>query len=141
MSPVVRPDTKTLFHIDTRWFEENGRDLRAELHAALCDDCRALYPTPADARVVDRVNPQTGEVQQMDALWECLMDHCGHQPNYITPATPLTTALFRALVANGNQPMSPEQLHQRIGKSTPAGILRVLMGAHIENGIVPVEST
>lgn len=140
MPSVLRPDTKTLFHIDVTWFEKNGRDLRAEMHAALCDECRALYPTPADARLVDRVDPQTGEVKRVDALWECLMDHCGHQPNFITPSTPLTNALFRALLANGNQPMSPEQLHQRVRKSTPAGILRVLMGAQIENGIVPFES-
>lgn len=139
MSPVFHPDTKTLFHIDLAWLEKSGCDLRAEMHAALCDECRALYPTPADTRLVDRVDPQTGEVRRVDALWECLMDHCGHQPNFITPATPLTTALFRALLANGNQPMSPEQLYQRVRKSTPAGILRVLMGAQIENGIVPFE--
>lgn len=139
MSPIFRPDTKTLFHIDLAWLEKSGRDLRAEMHAALCSECRALYPTPADARLVDRVDPQTGEVKRIDALWECLMDHCGHQPNFITPATPLTTALFRALLANGNQPMSPEQLHQRVRKSTPAGILRVLLNNQSEHGIVPFQ--
>ena len=109
------------------------------MHATLCDECRAVYPTPADARIVDRVSPQTGEVTRVDALWECLADHCGRQPEFITPATPLTTAIFRALLANGNQPMSPEQLHKRIGKSNAAGILRVLLGAQIENGVVPFE--
>ncbi len=138
MSPIARPDTKTLFHIDLTWFEKSGRDLRAEMHAALCAECRALYPTPADARPVDRVNPQTGEVTRVDALWECLADHCGHQPEYITPATPLTTAIFRALLANGNNPMSPEQLHQRIGKSNPIAILKVLLSGEVQNGIVPV---
>lgn len=140
MSPVIRPNTKTLFHIDRKWFEEQGRDLRAEMHAALCDECRARYPTPADARVVDRVDTQTGEVKRVDALWECLADHCGRQKEFITPTMPLTRAIFRALLANGNNPMSPETLYQRIRKSNPAGILRVLMGAHIEDGIVPFES-
>lgn len=140
MSPVVRLNTQTPFHIDPQWFIENGRDLREELHALLCDDCRAQYPTPADAHVVDRVNPQTGQVTRVDALWECLADHCGLRADYITPATPLTAAIFRALAANGNQPLSAEELHRRIRKSNPAGILRVLMGAHIENGIVPFES-
>ena len=139
MSPVARPDTNTLFHIASTWFEKNGRDLRAEMHATLCDECRAVYPTPADARIVDRISPQTGEVTRVDALWECLADHCGRQPEFITPATPLTTAIFRALLANGNQPMSPEQLHKRIGKSNAAGILRVLLGAQIEHGVVPFE--
>ncbi len=139
MSPIVRPDTKTLFHIDPAWFERNGRDMREEMYDALCDECRALYPTLSEARVVDRINPQTGEVVRVDALWECIADQCGRQPNFITPTTPLTTAIFRALLANGNNPMSPEQLHRRIGKSNPAGILRLLMGAEIENGVVPVE--
>ena len=139
MSPVARPDTHTLFHIDPTWFEKNGCDLRAEMHAALCDECRAIYPTPADARSVDRVHPQTGEVTRVDALWECLADHCGRRPEYITPATLLMSAIFRALLANENKPMSSEQLFKRIGKSNAAGILRVLLSAEIENGVVPVE--
>jgi hypothetical protein len=139
MAPVARPDTKTLFHIDLAWFERNGRDLREEMYGVLCAECRALYPTPADARTVDRVHPQTGEVTRVDALWECIADHCGQKPGFVTPATPLTTAIFRALLANGNQPMSPEQLHRRIGKSSPTAILRVLMSGEVQNGIVPVE--
>ncbi|MBM3130123.1 MAG: hypothetical protein FJ009_16050 [Chloroflexi bacterium] len=141
MSPVIRPDIKTLFHIDPTWFEKNGRDLREEMHAALCDECRALYPTPDDARVVDRVHPLTAQVTRVDALWECLADHCARRPEFITPATPLTTAIFRALLANGNTPLSSEQLHKRIRKSNPAGILRVLLGTEIENGVMPFEES
>ena len=139
MSPVSRPDTNTLFHIDPTWFEKNGRDLHAEMHAALCDECHAIYPTPADTRSVDRIDPQTGEVTRVDALWECLADHCAHKPEFITPATPLMSAIFRALLANGNNPMSSEQLYKRIGKSNAAGILRVLLSADIENGVVPFD--
>lgn len=139
MAPVARPDTKTLFHIDLNWFVENGRDLREEMHALLCEECRVLYPTPTDAHLVDRVNVETAEVTRVDALWECLADHCGRLPGFIAPTTPLTTALFRALLANGNAPLTPEQLHKRVGKSNPNSILKVLMGAEIENGIVPVE--
>jgi hypothetical protein len=139
MAPVARPDTKTLFHIDLTWFEKNNRDLRQEMHGVLCDECRAHYPSAADARVVDRVHPQTGEVTRADAFWECIVDHCALKPGFITPATPLTSALFRALLANGNQPLTPEQLHKRVGKSSPAAILKLLVGSAIENGIVPVE--
>lgn len=137
MSPIARPDTQTPFYIDSAWFDTNGRDLRSEMHSALCDECRARYPSPSDARPVDRISPLTGEVTRVDALWESVADHCGLKPTYITAATPLTMAIFRALVANGNQPMTPEQLHRRIGKSNPSSILRVLMGGEIENGVVP----
>ncbi len=137
MPLVARPDTKTCFHIDLNWFERNGRDLRLEMHGFLCDECRARYPTPADARIVDRVHPLTGEVTRVDALWESLADHCGLQPDFITPATPLTAAIFRAFLASGNRPMTSEELQKRIGKSNPAAILRVLVGSEIQNGIVP----
>ncbi len=141
MPPIARPDVNTPFHIEPEWFEQNGRDLRSEMHGALCDECRAIYPSPADARPVDRISPQTGEISKVDALWECVADHCGLRPGYITPVTPLTTAIFRALLANGNQPMTPEQLHKRIGKSNPGSILRVLLGAEIENGVMPVSKS
>ncbi|OGO39844.1 MAG: hypothetical protein A2Z03_10105 [Chloroflexi bacterium RBG_16_56_8] len=139
MPIIARPDIHTLFHIDTDWFEKNGRDLPSELYDALCEECRVYYPAPADSRPVDRIHPQTAEVSKVDALWECIADHCGLKPTFITPTTPLTTGIFRALLANGNNPMSPEQLHKRVGKSNPTGILKVLMGAEIENGIVPVQ--
>ncbi len=139
MAPVARPDTKTLFHIDLTWFEKNGRDLRAAMHESLCDECRTRYPAPADTRVIDRVHPQTGEVTRADALWESIVDHCALKPGYITPATPLTAAIFRALIANGNQPISSEQLHKRVGKSSAAAILKLLLGSEIENGVVPFE--
>ncbi len=139
MAPVVRPDTKTLFHIDLDWFKANGRDLREVLHEALCAECRARYPTPADARVVDRVHPQIGEVTRADSLWESIVDHCALKPGFITPTTPLTTAIFRALLANGNQPLSSEQLQKRVGKSSASAILKLLMGSEIQNGVVPVE--
>ena len=139
MALVARPDTKSLFHIDLTWFEKNGRDLREAMHEALCDECRERYPTPADARVVDRVHPQTAEVTRADALWESIVDHCAYKPGFITPTTPLTAAIFHALLANGNQPMSSEQLQKRAGKSSAAAILKLLLGSEIENGVVPFE--
>jgi hypothetical protein len=139
MTPIARPDVTTLFHIDLNWFPQNERDLREEMHAVLCNECRARYPSPADAGVVDRVHPYTGEIARVDALWEAIADHCALKPDFIAPSTPLTTAIFRALLANGNQPMTAEQLHKRINKNNPTGILKILMGAEIENGIIPYE--
>ena len=139
MAPISRPDTKTQFHIDLDWFAQNGRDLREEMHALLCDECRSRYPTLETTPIIDRIHRKTAEVTRVDALWECLADHCGRLPTYITPATPLTIAIFRALLANGNNPMTPEQLHRRINKNNAPGILRVLLSAEVENGVVPVE--
>ncbi len=138
MAPVGRPDIHTLYHIDPEWIRANEQSLRDEMYAALCGECRAIYPSPEESRPVDRIHPATGEVTQMDALWECITDHCGQKPGYITPTTVLTMAILRAFWANGNQPLSAEQLHKRIGKSTPEAILKLLQRVEIENGIVPV---
>lgn len=140
MTPIARPDTNSLFYIDLTWFEKNGRDLREEMHTVLCDECRARYPSPTDAGIVDRIHPRTAEVTRVDALWESIADHCGRLPVFITPTTPMITAIFRALLANGNQPMSSEQLHKRIGKGNASAILKLLLGSEIENGVVPFEN-
>jgi len=136
---ITRSDTQTLFHIDLAWFAQNGRDMREEMHESFCDECRGYYPTLESTRAVDRVHPQTGQVTRVDALWECLVDHCGLLPTFITPALPIKTAIFRAFLAAANQPMSSEQLYNRIGKSNAAGILKLLTSGDVENGIVPVE--
>ncbi|MBI3912732.1 MAG: hypothetical protein HY327_00845 [Chloroflexi bacterium] len=137
--PIARPDIHTPFLIDLSWFEKNSRDFREEMQAALCEECRARYPDPMQARAVDRVHPTTGEVAQVDALWESIIDHCAHRADYLSPTTPLTAAILRALLGNGNQPLSSEQLYQRIKKNSAEGILRMLSkGTDIEF-VVPAE--
>jgi hypothetical protein len=136
---ISRTDTQTLFHIDLDWFAKTGRDMREEMYESFCDECRGYYPSLESTRAVDRVHPQTAEVTHVDALWECLVDHCGLLPAFITPSLPIKTAIFRAFLAAANQPMSSEQLYKRIGKSNPAGILKLLTTGDIENGILPVE--
>jgi len=137
---ITRLDTQTLFHIDLDWFAQNGRDMREEMFDSFCDECRGYYPTLESTRTVDRVHPQTGQVTRVDALWECLVDHCGLLPTFIAPTLPIKTAIFRAFLAAANQPMSSEQLYKRIGKSNAAGILKLLTTGEIENGIMPVTS-
>lgn len=135
---ISRTDTQTLFHIDLDWFAQTGRDMREEMYESFCVECRGYYPTLESTRAVDRVHPQTGQVTRVDALWECLVDHCGLLPTFITSSLPIKTAVFRAFLAAANQPMSSEQLYKRIGKSNAAGILKLLTTGEIENGILPV---
>ncbi|MBI3538151.1 MAG: hypothetical protein HY070_11425 [Chloroflexi bacterium] len=131
--PIPRPDIHTLYQIDLAWFENNNRDFRSELHSALCEECRARYPDASEKRAIDRVHPTTAEISRVDALWESVVDHCALRADYIAPTTPMTIAIPRALFANGNQPMSSEQLYQRIRKNSAEGILRVLnKGTDIE---------
>lgn len=136
---VQRPTVETKFHIEPAWWEHIGRDFRLYLHGALCSACqKELSPTADSLESVDYVDPQTGEVRRLNELWARLLSHCSRQAEYVELNTPLTTAIFRTLLASGNRPMTPKELHRRIGKSDPHTILRILAG-RTHYGIVPAE--
>ncbi len=136
---MPRLDVHTKFYIDLDYWKSQGRDFREQLYDELCEDCKRNN-TLEERREVDRVDPVTGEVQRWDALWECVTDECGHLPDFVSPKMPLTRAIFRALIGNGNQPMSAAELHKRIGKGSPQVILKELLSAEMElEGITPVE--
>lgn len=137
--PIARLDVKSKFYIDPRVWERRGRDLRAEVYAALCDECKRIYSLE-EVRQVDHIDPQTGEVTRMDALWECAMEVCAKLPGFIDPKLPLHSAIFRAFLAAGNQPLSAQELYACIKKGSPAVILKALLSPQLaEEGIVPYE--
>lgn len=136
--PVARLTTKSKFQIDVSYWEKQGRDFRGELYDALCDECKGLY-APEDRRMVDHVHPETGEVIRMDVLLDCASDVCAENTDYIDPRMPLTRSIFRALIAAGNLPQSPEEIYTRIKKGSPQVILKELLSVQMENdGIVVV---
>ncbi len=136
---MPRFDTNTKFYIDLDYWKSQGRDFRTQLYDELCEGCKRLYSLE-EYREVDRVDPLTGEVLRWDVLWECATDQCGHEPDFVNPRMPLTRAIMRALIANGNQPMSAAELQKRIGKGTPQAILKELLSPQMEiDGLTPVE--
>jgi hypothetical protein len=136
---VRRPTVETKFHIDPAWWQHVGRDFRVYLHSALCPACQEKSsPTDESIEAVDYVDPQTAEVRRLNELWARLLSHCSQQPEYVEPNTPLTAAIFRTLLASGNRPMTPKELHRRVGKSDPQTILRILAG-RTHYGILPAE--
>jgi len=134
----IKPDLETKFHIDFDWWERSGRDLRVYLQSHLCPECKAIYTDYRGSEKVDWIDPDTAEVTQVDALWQSLRTHCSQRPEFITKNTPLTDAVFRVFLANGNTPLSPVELHEILGRHTPEVILRTLGGRRIYNGIKPV---
>ncbi len=134
--PVARLTIKSKFKIDVSYWENQGRDFRAELYDAICDECKSLYSLQ-DKRVVDHVNPETGEIIRMDVLLDCASDVCSQDINFINPHMPLTRSIFRALIAAGNLPQSPEEIHARIKKGSPQIILKELLSVQMErDGVV-----
>lgn len=133
-----RPTIDTRFHIDLEWWSRQNRDIRVYLTQSLCEECRPVYEQVRDLGEVDSVDPETGEVSREDALWSTLRTCCSTKPGYITPNTPIIDSIFLTFVANGNQPLSPRELHDRLDRRPPETILRMLTGGVVYLGIRPI---
>jgi hypothetical protein len=134
----IKPDLETKFHIDSDWWEREGRDLRVYLQSHLCSECKVIYTNHHGSAEADWIDSDTAEVTRVDALWQSLRTHCSPRPDFITEGTPLTDAVFRAFLANGNTPLSATELHDILGRHTPETILRTLGGRRVYKGIRPV---
>ncbi|MBC8252921.1 MAG: hypothetical protein H8E35_02680 [Ardenticatenia bacterium] len=137
MARWVKPTLDTKLHIDFGWWDENSRDLRVYLHQHLCKACREVYTSHLGSETVDWIDPETAEVQTVDGLWHALRQHCSTQHDYILESTPLTTAVFRVFLANGNGPLTPVELGARLSRP-PEMILRVLGRGRVYDGIKPL---
>jgi hypothetical protein len=137
MARWIKPDLETKFHIDFDWWERGGHDLRIYLQSHLCSECRVIYSNHRGSEEVDWIDPDTAEVSRVDALWQSLRTHCSQRPDFIDENTPLTDAVFRIFLANGNTPLSATELHEILGRYTPETILRTLSGRQIYKGIRP----
>ena len=73
----------------------------------------------------------------MDGLQNTLITHCAKQPGFITEHTAIVDALFRIFLSNGNEPLSPLQLGERLGRP-PVTILNLLSGRQVYRGIRPI---
>jgi hypothetical protein len=134
-----RPTVDTRFVIDLGWWDRMGRDFYLYLRRSLCPDCRTEVGDQAQVKQLDFVDPETAEVRRVNALWGRLITCCSQRPDFITPSTPLTEAIFRTLLASGNTPLSPTEMHERIGKSNPETILRMLTTGQTTYGIIAAE--
>lgn len=137
MSQWVKPTKSTKFHIDAEWWEETGQNFRVHLLSHLCADCQERYKDYHEADLIDWIDASTGEVSQVDGLWHSLRVCCSRKRDYINELTPITTAVFRTFLANGNEPMTPVELGERLGRPA-ATILRTIGGFNVYNGIKPV---
>lgn len=125
------------FHIDFDWWNRTDRNLRIYLYSHLCPEHQKVFADYTGQDVVDWIDPQTATVRQVDGLEHTLHTHCSLQPEYITPQTSLVNAIFRVFLANGNSPLTLEELAGRVGRR-PEVIRRTLGGGRVYKGIRPV---
>jgi len=135
---ALRLTVDTKFHIDLTWWEKQHRDIRVLMHDLLCAECRENVGNVLEPRMVDVVDPDTAEVTRVDAIWEAIRACCSVRQDYITAETPLLDSVFRLFLANGNKPLSVQELYERLDKRPPETILRVLTKGQVYLGIRPV---
>jgi hypothetical protein len=137
MAEYIKPTLDTKFHIDFDWWQQQNRKLRVHLASHLCPDCRGRY-ADAPPQEIDWVDPSTGEVKHVDALWEVIRACCSQRGDYVTPQTPLAFAVFLTFVANDNTPLTPVELQEILEHKSATTILRTLASHQIYYGIRPV---
>jgi hypothetical protein len=134
---LAKPTTLTKYHLDFDWWSQNDRDWRVHLQGLLCAEHQSAFAQTAVDETVDFIDPQTAEVQPVDGLQHILISHCAQQPDFIGPHTALVDAIFRVFLANGNSPLSPQDLAERLGRPADT-ILRMLSGGRIYRGLRPI---
>ena len=137
MTQWKRPTTSTPFHIDWDWWTENEQNYRLYLFEQLCEDCRQRFADTLDVQEVDWIDPETAEVTRADALLMCLRTRCVNEPDFINAKLPLTAAVFRVFLMNGNKPLSSDELHDYLPWRPPRTILKVIGSRSVHYGIRP----
>jgi hypothetical protein len=136
---LVKPTTQTPFHIDFDWWKDQEKNWQVYLFSYLCPQHQELFANRGEAIEIDRVDPETAEISVVDGVQHMLMTHCAKQESFVTLNTSLVDAVFRILLTNGNNPLTPEELGKATGKS-PETILRTLAGARVYKGIRPIQN-
>ena len=138
MAKYIKPTLETKFHIDFSWWQKAGQNLKIHLRSHACPECQARFNAEEK---FDWVNPESGEVFQIDITWHCIYTECSQHPNFLDPRTPLTTAIFRTFIANNNTPLTPVELCESLQRKSPEMILRTIGGRKVYQGIRPVATS
>lgn len=122
---LLKANTRSPFHVDFDWWQQNENDWHVHLRASLCEAHQKMAAGLGAGEEIDAVDPVTAEVRQVDALQHFLMTHCAQQPDFLDTHTALVDGVFRVLMANANDPMNSEELGARLGKS-PEVVLKTI---------------
>ncbi len=135
---LLKPTIHTPFHIDFDWWRQNESDWHVFLRSLLCADHQEAFANVEEGQTIDWIDPQTAEVKPVNGVQHALMTHCALQPDFVNERTALVEAVFRLFLANGNVPMSVEELSAKLNRPAET-ILRTLAGPRVYRGLRPVQ--
>ena len=132
---LIKPSVETRFSIDYDWWDSSRDDLHVYLLTHLTDEQQSRLENRELHEVFDYVDPETGEVFQLDQLDVALRESAGRD-DFITGHIGLIDSVFRALLVNGNQPLNALELSEITGRSAET-ILKTIGGMRVYRGIRP----
>ena len=136
---LVKPTVDTPFHIDFDWWQETDSNWRIFLLSFLCEKHQETFSDKSDSLKIDAVDLQTAEVHPVDGFLHTLMNHCAKMEDFIPDNLPLIGRIFRIFLANGNEPLTPQQLSEMVNK--PARTILVTIGGYqVYKGIRPIQT-
>ena len=135
---LIKPTLDTPYHIDFEWWKSHDNNYRVFLASCLCTEHQIAFQKQPEDGMIDWVDPETAEIRSVDGLQSTLMTHCAKEPGFVTLNTAMVDAIFRVFLSNGNSPMSPQELSDRISKPAET-ILRTISGIQVYKGIRQVK--
>ena len=135
---LLKPSTKTPFHIDFEWWKKSERDWHVFLRTLLCQEHQDAFASVEEGDLVDWIDPLTAEVKPVDGVQHALMSHCALLPEFSGEKTAMVEAVFRTFLVNGNIPMSAEELGKKLGRPADT-ILKTIAGPRVYRGLRPFE--
>lgn len=136
---LLKPNARTPFHIDFEWWKQNERDWQVFLRSLLCAEHQEAFAEIEEGELIDWIDPETAEVKPVDGVQHALMSHCAQLPAFLNERTAIVEAIFRTFLANGNVPMSAEELGKRLGRSSDV-ILKTIAGPRVYRGLRPIQN-
>lgn len=133
---LVKPTLDTKFHIDFGWWEREGRELRVDVAKHLRPEFQASLGAQSSGQTIDAVDPETGEVRPVDEMQYALRTQTRPLDEFLNEHTTMVDAVFHVFLSNGNQPLSPNELTERVSRPAQT-ILRTLGGRAVYKGLRP----
>ena len=135
---LLKPTTKTPFHIDFDWWKKNERDWHVFLRSLLCTEHQEAFAEIEEGELIDWVDPKTAEVKPVDGIQHALMSHCALLPDFSNSHTAMVEAVFRIFLVNGNVPMSADDIAKKLERPADT-ILRTISGPRVYRGLRPYQ--
>lgn len=135
---LLKPSIRTPFHIDFDWWKKNERDWHVFLRSLLCPEHQEAFAEVEEGEMIDWIDPNTAEVKSVDGVQHILISHCALLPEFSDSHTALVEAVFRAFLANGNVPISAEELSKKLERPAET-ILRTISGPRVYRGLRPYQ--